>query len=152
MNNATDILTQLEELWESAESTQPQAGDAYIRRAVRDEISYEVGVAERPILARDYRVIERAKPKFKPRAVMASSVRDPEHRREVFIERPAGNWESHLRYAESDELVGPVEMVELPSREELGEALAVPYLKRGSEWPGTTTLADAALELLRGER
>lgn len=151
MTTASDTLAQLEELWESAEKAQPEAGDAYIRRAVRDEISYEVGVAERPILSRDYRVIERAKPKPPEwEAVVASYIEDEENRRQVFAKTPGGNWESYTRYVHADELVDPVPLVEMPEREALVGAIrsASPTV-----WPlEGGALADAVLELLEGKR
>lgn len=149
MTTANDTLAQLEELWESAEKAQPQTGDTYIRRAVRDEISYEVGVAEQPILSHDYRVIERAKPKAKPRVVMASWVRDPD-RREAYTLQPDGEWESLWYAVEADDLVDPVPLVEMPEREALVEAIrsASPTV-----WPlEGGALADAVLELLEGKR
>ena len=48
---------------------------------------------------------------------MASVPYDPENRREVYVETPDGNWESHLRYAEHDELVDegiPVARLPMP--------------------------------------
>lgn len=127
MTTAGDTLAQLEELWESAEKAQPEAGDAYIRRAVRDEISYEVGVAERPILSRDYRVIERAKPKPPEwEAVVASRVDGlGKHieTREVYYLTDGGRWESETYYADADELVDPVPLIEMPEREELVSTL-----------------------------
>lgn len=123
MTTASDTMTQLEELWESAEIAQPEAGDAYIRRAVRDEISYEVGVAERPILARDYRVLERAKPKAPEwEAVVASRIDGlGKHieTREVYYLTDGGRWESETYFADADEFVDPVPLVELPERKDL---------------------------------
>ena len=153
MTTANDTLAQLEELWESAESAQPQVGDAYIRRAVRDEISYEVGVAERPILSRDYRVLERAKPE-RPRAVVATTVLDPAGRREVYTESPHGHWESPYCRMEPDELVDPVPLVEMPSREDLLAAFEEAWdaWMRDEEALGGADghRADAVLELLEG--
>ena len=158
MTAAGDTLAHLEGLWENAERTQPQTGDTYIRRAVRDEISYEVGVAERPILARDYRVLERAKPK-RPEweAVVASHVRDLEHTREVYARTPGrvDDWESPTRYAKHDELVDPVPLVEMPSREEVIGALDAglnAWRRTGEPIDRDDFLADAVLELLGGER
>ena len=120
MTTASDTLAQLEELWESAESAQPQVGDAYIRRAVRDEISYEVGVAERPILSRDYRILERAKPKAPEwEAVVASGLHYETHKREVYFRNTYGVWESESGIIAADDLVDPVPLVEMPSREDL---------------------------------
>ena len=150
MTTAADIQKQLEEAWENAESAQPQAGDAYIRRAVRDEISYEVGVAVRPVFAHDYRILERAKPK-RPEweAVVASYIHDEEHLREAFVRTASGGWESPTYFLRADELVDPVPLVELPERSDLHELFRRQCL---DGWPGAGVLADAVLELLRGER
>lgn len=156
MSNAAEIQARLAEAWENAERTQPQTGDTYICRTVRDEISYEVGVAERPILARDYRVIERAKPK-RPEweAVVASNIRNPGHPREVYVRTPGrvDDWESSTRYANHDDLVDPVPLVEMPSREEVIGAIdaGLGAWRRTSEpIDRDAFIADAVLELLGG--
>jgi len=153
MTAAGDTLAHLEGLWENAERTQPQTGDTYIRRAVRDEISYEVGVAERPILARDYRVIERAKPK-RPEweAVVASNIMNPGHPRAVYVRMPGrvNDWEAPTRYANCDDLVDPVPLVEMPERDVLWRTI-----RRASGAIGVAeaeAVTDAVLELLGGER
>lgn len=157
MTTANSALAQLEELWESAEKAQPEAGDAYIRRAVRDEISYEVGVAERPILARDYRVLERAKPKAPEwEAVVASRIDGlGKHieAREVYYLTDGGRWESETYFADADELVDPVPLVELPEREELLAAFREGWdaWRHDEECTGGADghLADAVLKLLK---
>ncbi len=61
-------------------------------------------------------------------------------------------WESLTRHLLADQLVDPVPLVELPSREALADAVEKPYYAQGGwAWPGAYPLADAVLELLRGE-
>ena len=148
MTTAKDTMAKLEELWESAEEARPQAGDAYIRRTVRDEISYEVGVTERPIISRSYRVLERAKPKAPEwEAVGASYLHSDDHKREVYFRTTHGGWESVTRITYADELVDPVPLVEMPEHEALVEAIHSASPAVGPVEGGA--LADAVLELLK---
>ena len=153
MTIASDTLARLEELWKNAESVQPQAGDAYIRRAVRDEISYEVGVAERPILSREYRILERAKPKAPEwEAVVASGLQYETHKREVYFRTTYGAWESESGIIAAGDLVDPVPLVEMPSREGLLAAFEEGWQAwRGDEMcmnGADSHRADAVLRLL----
>lgn len=151
MSNASNLLDNLAQAWEDAIREAPQAGDTFIYKSPTDGY-YNVGMARWSLRPDQYRILERApKPEPKPRVVMASWVLAPDHR-EPYTLQDAGEWESLTYAVEADDLVDPVEMVEMPSFRELGEALAAPYFERGSEWPGTDTLVGAVLELLRGER
>ena len=153
MTTATDILTQLEELWEGAEPGPFEADDSIIIShtdgtfTVRERAGYD-GESD------SHRAIERAKPKAPEwEAVVASHIEDEEHRRQVFARNDWGKWESATQYATTDELVDPVPLVEMPEREALADALEKPYYAQGGwSWPGSYPLVDAVLELLRGER
>lgn len=154
MTTATDIQAQLKEAWENAERVAPQEGDTYISFNVTADCTYSVGVARWELTPERYRLLERAKPKAPEwEAVVASYVHSESHLREVYYRAKDGLWESNTRVASDDELVDPVPLVELPSREEILEALEKPYYAQGGwSWPGSYPLADAVLELLRGER
>ena len=155
MTTATDIQKQLEEAWESAEPGPFGADDAIIIQrpsgeySVRPHAGYDSEGAE----VSRIRVLERAKPK-RPEweAVVASNIADKEHVRDVFVRTEAGDWESPTYLLHADELVDPVPLVELPERVELREKLLDLWADNGGEWPGSYALADAVLELLRGER
>ena len=156
MTTATDIQKQLEEAWESAEPGPFGADDAIIIQrpsgeySVRPHAGYDSEGAE----VSRIRVLERAKPKAPEwEAVVASYIHDEEHLREAFVRTASGSWESPTRYLLPDELVDPVPLVDLPERGALVEALEGPFLAQGAwEWPGSIPLANAVLELLRGER
>ena len=79
---------------------------------------------------------------------MASYVHSESHQREVYFRIEDGAWESNTQVALSDELVDPVPLVELPERSDLHELFRRQCL---DGWPGAGVLADAVLELLRGE-
>ena len=153
MTTATDILTELKELWEGAEPAPYGADDAIIIQYATGEYSVRrrAGYDSEGVKLDHVRILERAKPKAPEwEAVVASYTEDEEHRRQVFTRNDWGKWESTHWYTEADELVDPVPLVELPEREALARAIA------GSidEEPGNFHLipADAVLELLRGER
>ena len=155
MTTATDILTQLEELLESAEPGPFRQGDTIIVHRHNGEygIRPRAGYDSEGAKFSHVRVLERAKPK-RPEweAVVASNIADKEHVRDVFVRTEAGNWESPTYLLHADELVDPVPLVELPERVELREKLLDLWADNGGEWPGSYALADAVLELLRGER
>lgn len=155
MTTATDILTQLEELWEAAEPGPFRQGDTIIVHRHNGEygIRPRAGYDSEGAKFSHVRVLERAKPK-RPEweAVVASNIADKEHVRDVFVRTEAGNWESPTYLLHADELVDPVPLVELPERVELREKLLDLWADNGGEWPGSYALADAVLELLRGER
>lgn len=155
MTTATDILTQLEELWEAAEPGPFRQGDTIIVHRHNGEygIRPRAGYDSEGAKFSHVRVLERAKPK-RPEweAVVASNIADKEHVRDVFVRTEAGNWESPTYLLRADELVDPVPLVELPERVELREKLLDLWADNGGEWPGSYALADAVLELLRGER
>ena len=150
-----DILTQLEELWEAAEPGPFRQGDTIIVHRHNGEygIRPRAGYDSEGAKFSHVRVLERAKPK-RPEweAVVASNIADKEHVRDVFVRTEAGNWESPTYLLHADELVDPVPLVELPERVELREKLLDLWADNGGEWPGSYALADAVLELLRGER
>ena len=153
MTTATDILTQLEELWEGAEPGPFEAEDAIILKYADGTYAFRSRAGYRDETER-IRVVERAKPKAPEwEAVVASYTEDEEHRRQVFTRNDWGKWESATHYATTDELVDPVSLVEMPEREALADALEKPYYAQGGwSWPGSYPLVDAVLELLRGER
>ena len=155
MTTATDILTQLEELWEAAEPGPFEQGDTIIIHRHNGEygIRPRAGYDSEDERLGHIRILERAKPK-RPEweAVVASNIADKEHLRDVFVRTEAGNWESPMHFLHADELVDPVPLVELPERMELREKFLDLWADNGGEWPGSYALADAVLELLRGER
>lgn len=152
MTTATDILTQLEELWEAAEPGPFRQGDTIIVHRHNGEygIRPRAGYDSEGAKFSHVRVLERAKPK-RPEweAVVASYVHDEEHVRNVFARTEHGGWESHDYYLTADQLVDPVPLVELPEREEVLRAV-VEGMKDWAFLGGD--VADAVLELLRGER
>lgn len=148
MTTATDIQAQLEGLWESAEPGPFGRDDAII-------LKYADGTyAFRPRAGYDdekdsARVVERAKPK-RPQYVAASMLyTDDVTRREPFIEREDGRWESPTALGPAGDLIDPVPLVEMPEREEVREALVA--ARKAQSWPDTTTAVEAVLELLRGK-
>ena len=155
MTTANDTLAQLEELWETAEPGPFEQGDTLIIRRHDGEygIRPRAGYDSEGAKFSHIRVLERAKPK-RPEweAVAASHVHSESHRREVYFRAEDGIWESNTQVALADELVDPVPLVELPERVELREKLLDLWADNGGEWPGSYALADAVLELLRGER
>ena len=153
MTTATDILTQLEELWEGAEPGPFEAEDAIILKYADGTYAFRSRAGYRDETER-IRVIERAKPRAPEwEAVVASYVWSESHRREVYFRIEGGAWESNTHVALDDELVDPVPLVEMPEREALADALEKPYYAQGGwSWPGSYPLVDAVLELLRGER
>lgn len=152
MTTATDILTQLEELWEAAEPGPFRQGDTIIIHRHNGEygIRPRAGYDSEGAKFSHVRVLERAKSK-RPEweAVVASYIHDEEHRREVYFRASSGGWESDTRILHADDLVDPVPLVELPERSDLHELFRRQCL---DGWPGAGVLADAVLELLRGER
>ena len=155
MTAATDIQKQLEEAWESAEPGPFGADDAIIIQRPSGEYSVRprAGYDSEGVTLDYIRILERAKPKAPEwEAVVASNIADREHVRDVFVRTEAGNWESPMYYLTADELVDPAPLVELPERVELREKLLDLWADNGGEWPGSCALADAVLELLRGER
>lgn len=153
MSTAADIQTQLEEAWEGAEQAAPQEGDTYIQRVERDTVTYMVGVAEYPIAEGRHRILERAKPKAPEwEAVVASYLMSASDKREVYYHRVDDFWESETFVSEGDDLVDPVPLVEMPDEDTLASVLLDVYLDEEDGWPGSQSLADAVLELLRGER
>lgn len=152
MTTATDTLAQLEELWESAEPGPFEQGDTLIihrhdgEYGIRPRAGYDSEGAKFGHI----RVLERAKPKAPEwEAVVASYIHDEEHVRNVFARTEHGGWESHDYYLTADQLVDPVPLVELPEREEVLRAV-VEGMKDWAFLGGD--VADAVLELLRGER
>lgn len=153
MSTATSTLTDLEEKWENAEPGPFGENDAVIVRSLlidsfelRSRAGYD-GEAE------NIRIVERAEPEPEPKPlyVMASWVGAPDNR-EVYVEVVDGSWESITYSVYANDLVDPVPMVEMPSSQELCEALFAAYLEQDDdEWPGADALASAVLELLRGE-
>lgn len=120
MTIANDIVTQLEELWKNAEPGPFGEGDTIIIRhaaggdySIRAKAGYSDDVEH-------IRVIERAKPKAPGwEAVVASHLHSDDHKREVYFRTTHGGWESETRLTYADELVDPVPLVEMPSREDL---------------------------------
>ena len=151
MTTATDTLAQLEELWETAEPGPFRQGDTIIIHRHNGEygIRPRAGYDSEGAKFGHIRVLERAKPK-RPEweAVVASYVHSESHQREVYF-RIEGALESNTHVALDDELVDPVPLVELPERSDLHELFRRQCL---DGWPGAGVLADAVLELLRGER
>lgn len=155
MTSLTEAQAQLKELWDNAEQEAPQEGDAFIAYFGEGEAQYSIGVARWELNPARYRILERAKPKAKPRVVMASWVRDPD-KREAYTLQPDGEWESLTYAVEADDLVDPVPLVEMPSREEIKKALA----DARNAWMEDTDAEggadprriDALLKLLRGGR
>lgn len=152
MTTANDTLADLEELWEGAEPGPFGEGDTLIIRRHTGEygIRPRAGYDSEGAKFSHVRVLERAKPK-RPEweAVVASYVHSESHQREVYFRIEDGAWESNTHVALSDELVDPVPLVELPERSDLHELFRRQCL---DGWPGAGVLADAVLELLRGER
>lgn len=154
MTTATDIQAQLEGLWESAEPGPFGRDDAII-------LKYADGTyAFRPRAGYDdekdsARVVERAKPK-RPQYVVAGMLyAGDDDRREPFIEREDGYWESAAAYGPAGDLIDPVPLVEMPSREEVLEALEAgraAWRMSSSPIDLDDFRVDAVLELLRGER
>ena len=153
MTTATDILTQLEELWEAAEPGPFRQGDTIIVHRHNGEygIRPRAGYDSEGAKFSHVRVLERAKPKrHEWEAVVASYVHSESHQREVYFRIEGGAWESNTHVALDDELVDPVPLVELPERDVLEETL-----RRASGVTGhieAEGVAEAVLELLRGER
>lgn len=154
MSNTTDIQKQLEEAWDGAEIGRPEAHDLVI---ILSNNVYSLGTAVD--LDRDgaypVRILKRA-PKPKPFAIVASATYLDADEREVFIpsETFPGDWESAQRVAVADHLVDPVPLVELPSHQELADAIYRGIIRRRSGALGPRDHgeyeADAVLELLRG--
>lgn len=156
MSNATDIQKQLEEAWDGAEIGRPEAYDLVI---ILSNNVYSLGTAID--LDRDgvypVRILERApKPKPKPFAIVASATYLGADEREVFVpsETFPGEWESAQRMAVADHLVDPVPLVELPSHQELADAIYRGVIQRRFGTLGPRDHgeyeADAVLELLKG--
>lgn len=97
------------------------------------------------------RILQRAPEPERPEVVVASSIFDPTHERQLWFREPMAGWfnreEDCLLY--DGELVDPVQLVELPSREEVIDALA--SVMMGYRF-GTGSLASAVLDLLKGKR
>lgn len=152
MTTATDILTQLEELWEAAEPGPFRQGDTIIVHRHNGEygIRPRAGYDSEGAKFSHVRVLERAKPK-RPEweAVVASYVHSESHQREVYFRIEDGAWESNTHVALDDELVDPVPLVELPTEEELLAAVV-----EGMEgWSfSADDVVESVLKLLRGER
>lgn len=151
MSTASILLDDLAQAWEDALREAPQEGDTFIYKSPIDGF-YNVGTARRALRPDQYRILERApKPKPEPQVVMASWTHDLDLR-EAYTLQPDGEWES-IKYAvEPGDLVDPVPLVELPDRQALTDAILGVFHRDGRySWPGATPLADAVLELLRGE-
>lgn len=120
MTTAKDTMTQLEELWENAEPGPFEEDDTIIVRHA-DGGDYSIRAKAGYSADMDHiRVIERAKPKAPEwEAVVASCVRSESHKREVYFRTWHGEWESETWGVGADELVDPVPLVEMPSREDL---------------------------------
>lgn len=152
MTTATEILTELKELWETAEPGPFGVGDTLIIQYSGGEYAVHpsVGYDSEGATVDHIRVLERAEPKAPEwEAVVASYVWSGDHRREVYHRIEDGAWESNTHIALDDELVDPVPLVELPERSDLHELFRRQCL---GGWPGAGVLADAVLELLRGGR
>ena len=125
MTTATDILTQLEELWEAAEPGPFRQGDTIIVHRHNGEygIRPRAGYDSEGAKFSHVRVLERAKPK-RPQYVVASMLyTDDVTRREPFIEREDDRWESPTASGPADDLIDPIPLVELPERDVLEETL-----------------------------
>lgn len=151
----SNIIDQLKEQWDNAERGIPRKGDTVIANG--DEGYYEIMVVSADFWndqAGTLRILERAKDS-KPRVVMAGMQHAGDDTlREPFIERVYGYWESASFSGSVDHLIDPVPLVEVPDHGELRDVLFHVYVDQESEdeWPGSHALADAVLELLRGER
>lgn len=143
----------MQKMWDEAEVGVPREGDTIIGRFPSDNLFVIVAACDYERANEDTRIVERAlQPEPKPRAVMARSM-DEDSTREVYTERMDGRWESYYYIVEADDLVDPVEMVEMPDYPELTNALIRVPSEHGTgwEWPGATPLADAVIELLKGD-
>lgn len=152
MSTATEILADLEELWEGAEPAPFKWDDTLIIRRHTGEygIRPRAGYDSEGENFSHIRVLERAKPKAPEwEAVVASNIHDEEHARDVFIRTKDGSWESLDSYLLADELVDPVPLVEMPEREELRKAVTQAM---GGWHTNVYDVVESVLELLRGER
>lgn len=154
MTTANDIVTQLEELWENAEPGPFGEDDTIIVRHadggdynIRAKAGYSADMEH-------IRTLERAKPKPPEwEAVAASHALSECHKREVYFRSVYGGWVSESWVAEDDDLVDPVPLVEMPSREDLLAAFEEGWQAwRGDEMcmnGADSHRADAVLELLK---
>lgn len=157
MTTAAEARAQLKELWDNAEQAAPQEGDAFIAYFGEGETQYSIGVARWELDPARYRILERAKPKAPEwEAVVASCIWDEEHHRQAFIRDGQDTWMSADWSIGADDLVDPVPLVAMPSREEIKEALADAWnaWKEDADTEGGADphRIDALLKLLRGER
>ena len=159
MSNVNDILDQLQKEWDRAEEIPFEERDSVIVKTGLSSYSIrrEAGYNSEGEAIPHVRVLERAKPRTPEwEAVVASDIEDVGHRRQVFARNEWGKWESAHWIASDGELVDPVPLVEMPSREEIKKALVDAWgawtADVDAEGGADPHRIDALLELLRGER
>lgn len=129
----TNHIDQLTEWWEGAEKGTPREGDTYIARFPSGD-GYETGVVDSdglpPGMLPNTRILARAP---KPKPAWHDAVAVIAHRRgdygltprEVYVRTPgrANDWESPTHYANCDDLVDPVPLIEARVTDEMADRL-----------------------------
>lgn len=154
MTDKKNWLEDLEQAWSNAEVGTARVGDLLIDKMKSFEDGYLISTAVRDQGATlpNLRILERApKPEPRQRAIVARFIDDRYHEREIF--QPDSlvrdRWVSGSWWILADDLVDPVELVEMPDREDLLGAVLDGMTGHSFS---STDIVNAVLELLEGER